>query len=372
MQAISEFINLMLDGRVSLITKLFFIALVLVYIALPIDLIPDFLLPLGIVDDGGVILAAMVAFSRQARKQVAEIEDNEAIAALGSDIVVMAPAELPPPSETSSDIVPAESGSVSPASTPRPQYIVHSPRGSGSNRGCFALILLLLLSPFIGLAILTLSSGLALTSLIAPVFDFLDAPASVNVVSSRTIVNSLRGLGQLVTVRGEFSKTDLEVAIHEGFLDSGYHSANHVALGSIEAGVDITQFDRDDITYNSEDGGIILNLPAPIITSCNIEHIDQYEYSIAVAQKDWDAVRQLAEYDAIMQFRQDALEGGILEEAQAEITHRLGGFINTLTGSPVHIEFEDSDEAMFGDTCLPDAPAGWGIDADTGEWVRAG
>ena len=369
MQAISEFINLMLDGRVSLISKLFFIALALVYIVLPIDLIPDFLLPLGIVDDGGVILAATVAFTRQARKQVADIEDNEAIAALGSDIVVMKPAELPPPTETSSDIAPAES--VSPAPAPRPHYIVHSPRGSGSNRGCFALILLLLLSPFIGLAILTLSSGLALTSVIAPVIDFLDPPASANVVSSRTIVNSLRGLGQLVTVRGEFSKTDIEVSIHEGFLDSGYHSANHVALGSIEAGVDITQFERDDITYNSEDGGIILNLPAPIITSCNIEHIDQNEYSITVAQKDWDEVRQLAEYDAIMQFRQDALEGGILEEAKAEITHRLGSFINTLTGSPVHIEFEDSDEAMFGDTCLPDAPAGWEIDADTGEWVRA-
>ncbi len=368
MQAISEFINLMLDRRVSLISKLFFIALALVYIALPIDLIPDFLLPLGIVDDGGVILAAMVAFTRQARKQVAEIEDNEAIAALGSDTVVITPAELPP-AETRSDIAPAESASPAPAL--HPQYIVHSPRGSGSNRGCFALILLLLLSPFIGLAILTLSSGLALTSVIAPVIDFLDPPASVNMVSSRTIVNSLRGLGQLVTVRGEFSKTDLEVSIHEGILNSGYHSANHVALGSIEAGVDITQFERDDITYNSEDGGIILNLPAPIITSCNIEHIDQYEYSIAVAQKDWDAVRQLAEYDAIMQFRQDALEGGILEEAKDEITYRLGSFINTLTGSPVHIEFEESDEAMFGDTCLPDAPAGWGIDADTGEWVRA-
>lgn len=364
MQVLSDFIHLMLDRRVSLVSKLLFFALVGIYILLPIDLIPDFLLPLGVVDDGGLIVAAVVGFTRHARKQVAL---DFAAAAPNGDVTVLPPDVQP---AAGGDTALAQSKHAGPA--PTSQVFIHrDSRGSGLSCGCLALIGLLFVSPFIGFAILTLSSGLALSGLFAPVFDLIDPPASVNLVSSRTIVNSLRGLGQLVTVRGEFSQTDLKVSVHEGILNSGYHSANHVALGRIEAGVDITQFDRDDVRYDAATGAIHLTLPPPIITNCNIEHIDQDDYSLSVLQKDWDAVRQLAEYEAIAQFREDALEGGILAESKEEITHRLGTFINTLTGSPVHIEFEDPGEAQYGDTCLPDLPTGWQIDAETGEWTRA-
>ncbi len=366
MQALSDFITLMTDRRVSLVSKLLFFGLIGIYIVLPIDLIPDFLLPLGLVDDGGMVLAAMVAFTRHARKQV---EADSPIVASDSDAIIMPPAEPASPTEARKPVVMAES--ARPATAP-PVLIQQSSRGGGTNCGCLALIALLFLSPFIGFAILTLTGGLALTGLIAPIVDFFDPPASVNFVSSRTIVNSLQGLGQLVTVRSEFAKPDLQVTINEGILNSGFHSANHEAFGSIEAGVDITQFSRDDVRYDGTDGSIHLTLPPPMITSCNVEYIDQEEYSISVFQKDWDAVRQLAEYEAIMQFREDALEGDILEEAEEEIRQRLGTFLNALTGAPVHIDFKEAGELEFGDTCQPLIPDGWGIDAETGEWVRAG
>lgn len=367
MQIISDFIQLMLDRRVSLLSKLLFFGLVGIYIVLPIDLIPDFLLPLGVVDDGGLIVAAVIAFTRHARKQV----EPEIVADAASSDVTVLPADTPPPA-ASGDTALALSEKASSKPAPTSQVFIHrDSRGSGLSCGCLALIALLIASPFVGIAVLALSSGFALSGLIAPVLDFINPPPSVNFVSSRTIVDSLRGLGQLVTVRSELSKPDLQVAINEGIANSGYHSASHVALGSIEAGVDITQFGRDDVRFNAQDGSIHLTLPQPMITSCNVEHIDQRDHSITVLQKDWDAVRQLAEYEAIMQFREDALEGGILEEAKAEITQRLGAFLNILTGSPVHIKFEDEGEARLGNTCLPDLPTGWQIDAENGEWKRA-
>ena len=369
MQIFSDFIHLMLDRRVSLVSKLVFIGLTGIYIALPIDLIPDFLLPLGVVDDGGMILAAAVAFTRHARRQV----EPEMVAAAASGDVTVMPADAPSAAEAaaSGDATPAPLEKTSPKPAQSNHVFIHrDSRGSGVSCGCLALIALLFIAPFVGMAIVTLSSGLALSGFIAPIFDFINPPASVNVISSRTIVNSLQELGQLVTVRSEFSKDDLEVSIQEGFLNSGYHRANHDAVGSIEAGVDITQFSRDDVRYNMEDGSIHLTLPPPMITSCNVEHINQREYSISLLQKDWDAIRQLAEYEAIMQFRQDALERGLLEQAKEEITVRLGGFLNTLTGSLVHIEFKDSAaDTVFGATCQPFTPDGWGKD-ENGEWVR--
>ena len=364
MQVLSDFIHLMLDRRVSLVSKLLFFALVGIYILLPIDLIPDFLLPLGLVDDGGLIVAAVVGFTRHARNQVAP---DFAAAAPSGDVTVLPPDAQP---AASGETALAQSEHASPASASQ-VFIHRDSRGSGVSCGCLALIALLCIAPFVGMAIVTLSGGLALSGFIAPIFDFINPPASVNVISSRTIVNSLQELGQLVTVRSEFHKDDLEVSINEGFLNSGYHRANHDAVGSIEAGVDITQFSRDDVRYNMEDGSIHLTLPAPMITSCNVEHIDQNDYSISLLQKDWDAVRQLAEYEAIMQYRQDALESGLLEQAKEEIIYRLGGFLNTLTGSPVHIEFKEAGEPQFGDTCQPFTPDGWGKD-ENGEWVRTG
>ncbi|MCY3778695.1 MAG: DUF4230 domain-containing protein [Chloroflexi bacterium] len=365
---ISDFLKLFLDRRVSLASKFLFIALVGVYLVLPIDLIPDFLLPLGMVDDGGLILAAVVAFTRHARNQV---EDSDGSAASGNYDTVLAPSALPSEAETGREIALAENEPASPTEAQRSVYIQREYHRGGTNYGCLGLFALLIFSPFVGMAILVLSSGMALSGLIAPIIDLFDLPASANVVSGRTIVQSLHGLGQLVAVRGEFVKSDVQVSVQEGFLNSGYHSANHVAVGVIEAGVDITRFASEDLRFDLETGVITLTLPEPMITSCNIDHIDQYEYSVSLLQKDWDTVRQLAEYDAIIQFRQDALEGGILNRAKEDITYRLGTFVNTLTGSPVDIEFkENSNGNVFGDTCLPDVPGGWQFDAESGEWVR--
>lgn len=187
--------------------------------------------------------------------------------------------------------------------------------------------------------------------------------------SPLVIVNSIRGIGQLVTVTSEIAATNLKVEINEGFLNSGFYSANHVAIGAVEAGINFDAIDENSVRF--EDDAYILTLPAPIITSCRIEHIDQNEHSLALFQPDWILVRNLAQHDATVQFARDMIEAGILERAEEETALRMGNFVSALTGKPAHIEFAARDgEAELPRSCQPITPSGW-AKTEEGGWKRA-
>lgn len=200
--------------------------------------------------------------------------------------------------------------------------------------------------------------------------DFFFPEIAAYVRSPQTIVNSINGIGQLVTVTSVVDKTDVHVEIHRGILNAGYYSANHYAIGAIEAGIDFGAIDANSIRF--EDDVYTLTLPAPVITSCRIEHIDQNQYSLTLLSADWDMVRQLAQADALMQFVEDMIEFGILERAEEETALRLGDFVRELTGKPAQIIFaERTSELELADSCQPYTPSGWVKDTD-GAWKRSG
>ena len=68
MRRLLIFGKMLFDGRVPLRLKLGFILLAGGYLVIPLDLVPDILPLIGIVDDGGVILAGLAVFSRYARR----------------------------------------------------------------------------------------------------------------------------------------------------------------------------------------------------------------------------------------------------------------------------------------------------------------
>ena len=369
MQRLHDFVALMTNRRVSWASKLFFVIVVGAYIALPLDLIPDIFLPFGIVDDGGLVIAAIAMFMRHANGQI----ERQAIMSgtENKDIVTPDVENSIAVSDTDKDSV--VSGVVNDYPKARKQQLdIHStPRGSGNNFGCLALIAVLIVSPCIGLAIVILSSSAGLSGMLSSVMNFLDPPATVNIVSNRTIVHSLQGLGQLVTVSSEVAKAGIQVSVNEGFLNAGYYSAKHVAVGVIEAGIDIATRDKNHVSYDSTSNTYTLRLPPPNITSCRIEYIDQYDGSLTLLPADWDAIRQLAQHEALKQFAQDMLEGGILERAEEGTTRRIGNFIHALTGSQAYIEYEERDgEAKLPPSCQPDPPSGWEKGED-GAWRRA-
>ena len=198
--------------------------------------------------------------------------------------------------------------------------------------------------------------------------DFFFPETTLYVRSPQTIINSIKGIGQLVTVTSEVDTTDFKVEIHRGFLNAGYYSAYHRAIGAIEAGIDFDAITEDSIRYENEE--YTLTLPAPVITSCRIEHIDQSGHSFTLLAADWDMVRQIAHAEALVDFVNEMIEKGILEQAEEETALRLGDFVRELTGQPARIEFAARDaELELPDSCQPYTPGGWGKD-ENGAWKR--
>ncbi len=222
----------------------------------------------------------------------------------------------------------------------------------------------------IALLVLGIVIGGYLIGVAHNVRDFFFPQTTLYVRSPLTIVNSINGIGQLVTVTSEIGITDLKVEIHQGFLNAGYYSANHIAFGAIEAGIDFEAIDEDDIRF--EDEAYVLTLPAPVITSCRIEHIDQNQHSFTLLSADWDMVRQIAHAEAIDGFAQEMIEAGILKRAEEESELHMGDFVSELTGKPANILFEAQDsEPQLPDSCKPYTPSGWGKD-ENGAWRRTG
>ncbi len=220
----------------------------------------------------------------------------------------------------------------------------------------------------IAIVVLAVFAGAYFSSSLNNITNFFFPDRAV-VQTSRTIVTSLQGIGKLVTVEAEVVKTDVRVSIHGGFLNAGYYSANHVAVGVIDAGIDFSKIDDDSVRF--ENDSYTITLPFPVITSCRIEHIDQNKHSFTLLSANWDIVRQLAQYEAIEQFAQDMIEADILDRAKEEANLQIGSFASNLSaGKPVNIVYEEqSSEVELPRSCQPDPPSGWGKDEES-EWRR--
>ena len=161
----------------------------------------------------------------------------------------------------------------------------------------------------LAIALLIIQFLTPVSNSITNLVDRVAPPSTAEIVSSQTIVNSITGLGQLVTVTAETSKVDVFVEVNKGRPE--YYSAHHRSTGVIEAGINFSEIDRDSILYDASGDYYTVLLPSPTITSCRIEDIEQYGWSVTVLQAPWDSVRRLAQYDSLVRFAKDMKEEGI-------------------------------------------------------------
>lgn len=198
--------------------------------------------------------------------------------------------------------------------------------------------------------------------------DFFFPETAAYTRSTLTIINSIQAMGQLVTVKNEVETTDLLIDIKRGLFNLGGYSANHIAVGAIEAGIDFDAIDEDSLRF--ENDTYFITLPAAIITSCRIEYIDQNRYSLTLLPADWDLVRQIAHAEALAQFVPEMLENGILERAEEEAALRIGNFARAITGKQAHVEFAaHTGELELPESCQPIAPSGWYKD-ESSAWKK--
>lgn len=196
------------------------------------------------------------------------------------------------------------------------------------------------------------------------------APARASVISTQTIVEGIQPLGQLVSVSAQLAKADVQVSIYQGAFNSCGFRANHVVQGAVEAGIDLTKIEAGDLAYDSARETYVLIVPEPQLTSCRVDYIRQYDRSFTTCSVDWDEARLLANYMALSQFRDDAVEGGIIDRAETEARLVLGNFVRLLTGHPVEIVFEPPEATVMPASCQPDSPQSWLYDPNTNVWRK--
>jgi len=233
--------------------------------------------------------------------------------------------------------------------------------------GCLMLLLVGLSIPVI-LGITTFNN--ILNNLQSVFTENVNSPSVAEVYSTQTLLSNIQPLGQLISVSVELAKADIDVSIQQGALDACSYSANHVAQGAIEAGIDLMLIGEEDI----QDAGDILRitLPAPELLSCRVDYIRQYERSFTGCSVDWDEARLLAQYIALTEFRDDAVEAGILQRAEREANTVIGTFLTFVTGRTVEIEFSPvaSSSSRFPESCNPQPPDGWAFDETLNSWVK--
>jgi len=198
-------------------------------------------------------------------------------------------------------------------------------------------------------------------------FAALRSTPSASVWSSRTIVQGIQPLGRLVNMRLNLAKVEIRVNVEQGALGSCNYGSNHVAQGVIEAGIDLGLIEAENISYDIATNTYNLTIPSPQLTSCHVDYIRQYDRSTTVCPVDWDALRLIATYEALIAFRDDAVQADILGQAEQQSALVLGNFIHALTNSDVNISFVENATPVD-ISCQPELPNGWQQDATTGAW----
>lgn len=189
------------------------------------------------------------------------------------------------------------------------------------------------------------------------------------------ILKGIQEVGQLITTREEMAQVGLEVR-YSGNIACEY-SARHAGVGVIEAGINLEMIGEDDIQCdNLICTDHTITLPAPEISSCRIDYIDQYTQegggTATCFANEWMDMKEIARGLLIENFLNEALQNDdILGRAGEQGALVLGNLVRELTGGRVNIEFAESSPMDIPDSCKPGIPEGWGMD-DEGKWRKAG
>jgi hypothetical protein len=199
---------------------------------------------------------------------------------------------------------------------------------------------------------------------------FRGEPESASVVSTATIVQSIRAQGTYTAFSTSLARSDVSVSVRSGLRNVCGYNASHNAEGTIEAGVDLSRLTPEDVTYNELTQTFTITLPPPQLTNCLISTITQYHISQTFCEVDEDGTRQLAQYVALTGFRDDALEAGILERAEEEMLSRLPQLFElTSGGATVRVQFSDQEPPLPA-TCNPSVPPDWAYNEEQDRWQR--
>ncbi|MGB1285831.1 MAG: DUF4230 domain-containing protein, partial [Aggregatilineales bacterium] len=235
--------------------------------------------------------------------------------------------------------------------------------GLGGAAGCMLLVIGIFGAVFFGL---TSAAGQSFDSVFNEFTSFLRifTPAGSRNYDDLVlpIVDDLELLSELVTTRRNY----VDIAISEiempDLLKAVYgDSAVLVVVGSVEAGIDLSQMSADDIQFNTETGNLTVELPAPQIRACFLDEsqtrvVERNTGIFAQPARDVaDAARQFA----IRGFLERAHEDAILDDAQIEAEQSMRELLDLILGDDednddltITVQFANPDpDATLPDSC---------------------
>jgi hypothetical protein len=177
-------------------------------------------------------------------------------------------------------------------------------------RGTFTVLVLLLLI-IIGAAL-----GVALTQ--GGILGLLGV-ANEPTVTSVTVLERIQALAELTTQRYNFSSIVTSQREMPPLLEAIYGDRQVlIAVGYIDAGIDLTSLEADAITITSDT--VNVTLPAPTLQACVLDENATYvaERETGIFAPDAPNLDSDARQFAVAQFRDQALETGILQDAEDE------------------------------------------------------
>jgi hypothetical protein len=274
-----------------------------------------------------------------------------------------APSEAAPPG-TYAPIDPSGYPPVYGYGYPPPQQPV--PTSSGCRWGCITFLVAVFAVVFLIGAVLVslLSSGAnafggfgdTLGNLLGGWAHTFGPPAARVIVLPE--VDRLQKLARVTTVKFNYAGV---VTVRQDVppLLAGLYGNEKVlvAVVSVQAGIDLSTLKPEDYVYDEATNTLTLHLPAPALQECFMDDSKSYvvENKTGVFVGASPELDDTARRYAIQQFREQAQEEKILDEAQSEAQTVISDFISALnpsSGPTIQFDFTAPDpNAVLPPTC---------------------
>jgi hypothetical protein len=193
----------------------------------------------------------------------------------------------------------------------------------GGSLGCLALLLL----PVI---ILLLAGTITVNGVVGGIQGILNPPI---VTTAQIVLERISGLSQLTSVKYNYSSLVTSQRDMPDVLQFLYgNKLVMVAVGHISAGIDLSQLTAQSVTQ--ETGVLRVQLPPPALQECFLN--EQLSYVISqdtgVFAQELPELSSEARRYALAQFRDNALNEGILNEANTQAQTVLTELLRATAG----------------------------------------
>lgn len=247
--------------------------------------------------------------------------------------------------------LPPEIGNDAPSSSRKPDYIeIEIPVGdespiivqqSGGNclAGCAGMLGVSIIFTGLIIGVLYLGAQSVFNEFTGflkfPSINLNAAPGEVFIPDNIYIppVERIQSLSELTTTRFNYAEVSAAQRDVPQWLSLLYgDSVVMVLVGTIEAGIDISQITEEAIVYDEASQILTVTLPAPALQTCFLDESQSYVVTrdTAIFADTMDGLEDQVRQNALIYYRDTAVEEGILVDAEIEARATMTELLDVL------------------------------------------